>query len=102
MGQGYQVDPAQLRQAARDIGGYADKGRGIEVANVASGGIDTGHAGLHAAVERFCYTWQLAVTGMVQRLEQHQQALTGAAARYEGSDQHVVSQLGRLHGPVLP
>lgn len=98
MPDGYQVDPEQLRGAARQIDDCSERGRTIEVAQATADAAACGHSELGSALEQFCYTWQVATAGMVQRLDGHSTMLQNTAARYEHSEQDAADQLGRAAG----
>ncbi|MGH3757594.1 hypothetical protein [Actinophytocola sp.] len=81
MSGGQTVDTDELRAAAGAIADVVAPARRMEVRP--AGASAYGHPTAHGAAERFCATWQIAVTVLGARAESGSKALRASADTYE-------------------
>lgn len=100
MAGGYQVDPAQLQQAANGINGTiaelktlgiteaADEGRGF--GNLELTGLQAGHEDVRSAFAGFCDRWSWGVRTLVKNGNDIARQLGVQAGTYHDNEQYVV------------
>jgi hypothetical protein len=111
MGEGYQVDPRDLDEAAAGVHavldalaalgvgkGVAGQGRGVSVIPAQAGPI--GHDGLARALVAFCERWEWGVRAAVQTGRDMADDLTATARAYTEGDRHPAGLLGRIHADL--
>jgi hypothetical protein len=111
MGEGYQVDPRDLDEAAAGVHavldaltelgagkGMAGQGRGVSLIPAHAGPI--GHDGLARALTAFCARWEWGVRAAVQTGRDVAGDLTATARAYTEGDRHPAGLFGRIHADV--
>jgi len=111
MGEGYQVDPRDLDEAAAGVHavldaltaigvgkGVAGQGRGVSVIPALAGPI--GHDGLERALTAFCGRWEWGVRSAVQTGRDMAGDLTATARTYTEGERHPAGLLGRIYADL--
>ncbi|MCP2252027.1 Excreted virulence factor EspC, type VII ESX diderm [Prauserella aidingensis] len=99
---GYDVDPEELRSAARSIDTAVGKADDVKLEGLVGSKEAFGHGGVATALTEFCTTWQLA-TGLLQESGRGAgQSLDGAAGTYEQADEQNTMRSVPGPGPQVP
>ena len=83
-GQGFQVDPAELRDAANRVAEATAPADRVDLST--SGGDAYGVGEVHATFARFCATWRVAIGVLSARAESAGRALVASADAYDARE----------------
>ena len=97
---GFEVDPAELRQAATRIRSCVAPAAEVDIVGAAGASGDHGHRSLYDALGRFCTTWQFAVAMLREHAHEAGGELASTADRYVQSDAGGAQDLERAFGSL--
>jgi hypothetical protein len=107
MGDGFEVNPAALRDAASRITDAVVGMAATQLANLAAPASDFGHDGVHQALIDFCSGVELSAQILAQTSESASTALHDTARSYTDRDleaqaavQKVVGEIASPNGPA--
>lgn len=102
MSGGFDVEPAALTKASSEIIECVKPAGNMDVEGISGNSEWYGHEGVYEAIARFCPTWQIAVTLLMQRSVTAGQTLHGAAQRYVQTDDSGGQAMGQIQSTLTP
>ncbi|MBB3663499.1 MULTISPECIES: WXG100 family type VII secretion target [Prauserella salsuginis group] len=99
---GYDVDPEELRGAARSIDTAVGKADDLKLEDIVGDKKAFGDDAVATALTEFCTTWQLAAGVLQDSAREAGQSLDGAATGYEQADEQNTMGSAPGPGPQVP